>query len=175
MFCWQLVWRIHPSRVVLIYPKLGVDLSKLIHLESPKIQIRWHLIPWTIQFDLLLTIYLLTNYLLECNLDLKLTGIPDIPSWCGSSQLLDYCLGLWFCCICFLYCVYFRVCFYVVACFYICSLLLYLYLCCATLVVGCWYFPRSRVFPCPLCRVFCALYVGLSAVGLWCFCNFFFF
>uniref|UniRef100_A0A2N9E4N8 Reverse transcriptase zinc-binding domain-containing protein n=1 Tax=Fagus sylvatica TaxID=28930 RepID=A0A2N9E4N8_FAGSY len=32
----QWVWRLHPSQVVLIYPNLGVDLSKLTHLEKPQ-------------------------------------------------------------------------------------------------------------------------------------------
>ena len=49
----QRVWGFLPYRAFIIYPDLGVDLSKLLLLESPKTRITWHLMPWTIRFDLL--------------------------------------------------------------------------------------------------------------------------
>ena len=95
-----------------------------------KTRIAWHLISWTNWFDLLLT-----NYLLGWDLNPKLSGVPNIPSCCGSSQLPDYCKVLYFSCICcvvgcFLCCDYFHVCFLVLVCFFV------LYLYCATFVVG---------------------------------------
>ena len=42
----QRVWGHLPYRAFIIYPNLGVDLSKLLLVKSPKTQIAWHLIPW---------------------------------------------------------------------------------------------------------------------------------
>ena len=47
------VWGLLPYRAFIIYPDLGVDLSKLFLVESPKTRIAWHLMPWTIRFDFL--------------------------------------------------------------------------------------------------------------------------
>jgi hypothetical protein len=49
----QRVWGLLPYRAFIIYPDLGVDLSKLLLLESPKTRIAWHLMLWTIRFDFL--------------------------------------------------------------------------------------------------------------------------
>ena len=49
----QQVWGHLPYRAFIIYPDLGVDLSKLLLVKSTKTRIAWHLIPWTIQFDFL--------------------------------------------------------------------------------------------------------------------------
>ena len=155
MFYWQWVWRLCPSWVVLIYPNLRVDLLKLIHLESPKTRIAWHVMPWTIRFDLLLTIYLLTNYLLRCDLDLKLSGVPGIPSCCGSSQQTNYCQ------------VFFYL-FLLLGVYYV-VLFFYMFLC--SVFVLC--YPR-----CSLVGFSPTLFVGFSSthfIGSWTLCNLFVF
>ena len=49
----QWVWGLLPYRAFVIQPDLGVDLSKLLLLESPKTRIAWYLMLWTIRFDFL--------------------------------------------------------------------------------------------------------------------------
>uniref|UniRef100_A0A2N9F1S1 Uncharacterized protein n=1 Tax=Fagus sylvatica TaxID=28930 RepID=A0A2N9F1S1_FAGSY len=49
----QRVWGLLKYRAFIISPDLGVDLSKLLLVESPKTRIAWHLMPWTIRFDFL--------------------------------------------------------------------------------------------------------------------------
>ncbi len=51
MFCRQWVWGLFPFRNFLIYPTLGIDLVRL-SLKNPYTRIAWHLMPWTIRFDL---------------------------------------------------------------------------------------------------------------------------
>uniref|UniRef100_A0A2N9FQH8 Uncharacterized protein n=1 Tax=Fagus sylvatica TaxID=28930 RepID=A0A2N9FQH8_FAGSY len=41
----QWVWGHLPYRAFILYPDLGVDLSKLPLVESPKTRIGWHLMP----------------------------------------------------------------------------------------------------------------------------------
>ena len=49
----QRVWGLLQYRAFIISLDLGVDLSKLLLVESPKTRIAWHLMPWTIRFDFL--------------------------------------------------------------------------------------------------------------------------
>ena len=51
----QWIWGHLPYQAFILYPDLGVDLSKLPLVESPKTQIRWHLMPWKIRFDFLVS------------------------------------------------------------------------------------------------------------------------
>ena len=102
MFCRQQVWRLFPFRVFPIYPTLGVDLAKLLPLESPNTQITWHLMLWTIQFD----------FPIGCSDE---TMAPSFLShWTSlvvdalpKSQLLDCCQALLFmyCCGCVVFVV----------------------------------------------------------------------
>ena len=49
----QRVWGLLQYRAFIISLDLGVNLSKLLLVESPKTRIAWHLMPWTIRFDFL--------------------------------------------------------------------------------------------------------------------------
>ena len=51
----QWIWGHLPYQAFILYPDLGVDLPKLSLVESPKTQIGWHLMPWKIRFDFLVS------------------------------------------------------------------------------------------------------------------------
>ena len=125
MFCWQQVRGLCPSWVFLIYPNLGVDMAKL-SVESPKTQITWHTMPWTIRFDF-------TDVCTDGTMTSSSLAYRTFPVAAALPNYRITVKSYIFCCICivvgcFLYCIYFSV----VVWFFV------LYLFPTALVVGSW-------------------------------------
>ena len=86
----QWIWGHLPYQAFILYPDLGVDLPKLPLVESPKTQIGWHLMPWKIRFDFLVSC-------LYGNLVSSLLSFRTSPA---AAALVTYCIVIKPCVVC---------------------------------------------------------------------------
>ena len=135
MLSWQWVWGLLPFRAFLVYPlgNLGVDLAKLLILESPKTRIARNLMPWIIRFDF--SIVVCSDEILAQNF---------LPHW--TSPVIVTLFNYWIvvkswvvCCFCIVVSFYYVFVFSVVVCTtLVVGFCIMTYAIFATLVVGFW-------------------------------------
>ncbi len=112
MLSWQRVWVFLPFQVFLVYPlgDLGVDLTKLLLLESTNTRIAWHLMPWTTWFDLL--------FIVDCSdRTIAPSTLSHWTSLTAATLPIDWIVfkSCIFCCFCIVVCCVFCRC--IIVCF----------------------------------------------------------
>jgi hypothetical protein len=147
----QWIWGHLPYQAFNLYPDLEVDLPKLSLVESPKTQIGWHLMPWKIRFDFLVSC-------LYGNLVSSLLSFRTSPA---AAALVTYWIVIKPCVCCYVVGVVvvvvfflFLYCFLLLLCFVLLYSLATLFVGFTTLFVGfCFPLCRDVVLLCfPLCR-----------------------